>query len=182
MKLFKTRLIFIRNQSRCKERKKEKTIGKGRKKWHFLWAQREKRKRRERVRAKRADVGEKTRRGEILDTPKPVASPSVNSTCWRELFIKAELSTLFKGDESVRESPPRIPRDMSISVLNSRVRGPSLFQAPPSPSPSRVAHSRAKQPSVSHIPRFLRPPSFAFIPLAFACQFSLSFCIPSFPL
>lgn len=43
--------------------------------------------------ARRADVGEKARRGEILDTPKPVASPSINSTCWRELVVKADLST-----------------------------------------------------------------------------------------
>lgn len=51
-------------------------------------------KRRERVSARRADVGEKARGGEILDTPKPVvASPSINSTGGGRLTVKAELST-----------------------------------------------------------------------------------------
>lgn len=72
---------FSRDQSRCKgQRRKGKTIGTGKKPAVFCGHEREKRKRGERVRAR--DVGEKARRGEILDTPKPVASPSINSTRW----------------------------------------------------------------------------------------------------
>lgn len=74
---------FSRDQSRgAKDNgRKGKTTGKGREKKNvgfFAATGKAKRKRRERVTARRRR-GE-SRRGEILDTPKPVASPSINST------------------------------------------------------------------------------------------------------
>lgn len=102
MKLFKTRSILAGINRDAKDNgEEEKQQRKRRKNGTFCGqSRREERKRRERVRARRANVGEKARRGEILDTPKLVASPSVNSTCWRELLIKAELST--RGSVSLK--------------------------------------------------------------------------------